>query len=789
MQEITAETCKAAFEKEQMIYNQNNEDESWLRKIMQSGTTKDKLAATVAKIVESPMHNTKHLQNLINSSQKNVKRECQPAIKATADLFYENLLPDNVIPSLTSRIKKAKPNTKQSVLAQWYYEDVLKNAYNEFVTVLESAVYDNLIHHKTLCLKAVYNLLVNKPEQEKRLLTILVNKLGDPQKKVSSRVSQLLIQLLEIHPVMVQAVIKEIKQVVFREKASKQALYFGTVTLSQLTLKKGDDETVNLLLSVYFFLFQLCIKTKDTTSKLLGAILTGVNRAIPFLSKTNHDLDKEISVLFKIVRISPFNSAIQALMILHQMSLTNPSVADRFFVALYERLLGDDIRNIKNTTLLFNLLYKSIKGDLRAHRVRSFVKRILQVACHVSAPFAAGSLALVSALSRDQPCIKEMIKEADCSLHLTEAPKKEKKEETENKKTENKKKDNKKKDKKPTKDDKPAARGDEDDEYFYDPTKRNPLFAGANESCLWELQFLMKHYNPSVATFAKTLAGGKYIKHKGDPTEACTHMSFLDRFVCRNPKDKDIKFAGMRESEAFYSEFLSKQEAGAVSMAAKKAKTSSMTTDEELEEYADKLVEDLIKRQHGGFVDDGFEDEEFEMSSDSESEGEEPTQIMGGSGKVTYGADVMAMMAGAEDEFAEGEDIDDLEIPRMINVEGEEALELSESGSDIEDLGSNDEFDGEDNDDEDQMVTDDPGMLNRAQAGQLQKLREAALNDNVFASADDFAELLESSGGSKKTKQDEWAESQMDDGKKSRKRGRQQQNGGKKKGSKKPRRK
>lgn len=35
--------------------------------------------------------------------------------------------------------------------------------------------------------------------------------------------------------------------------------------------------------------------------------------------------------------------------------------------------------------------------------------------------------------------------------------------------------------------------------------QRNPLFSGAENSCLWELNRLSRHYHPSVSLFASTL--------------------------------------------------------------------------------------------------------------------------------------------------------------------------------------------------------------------------------------------------------------------------------------------
>ena len=39
----------------------------------------------------------------------------------------------------------------------------------------------------------------------------------------------------------------------------------------------------------------------------------------------------------------------------------------------------------------------------------------------------------------------------------------------------------------------------------YKPSQRNPLYSGAENSCLWELNRLSRHYHPSVSHFAHTL--------------------------------------------------------------------------------------------------------------------------------------------------------------------------------------------------------------------------------------------------------------------------------------------
>lgn len=54
--------------------------------------------------------------------------------------------------------------------------------------MLEEASRENLEFLKDKTLKAIATLLAAKPEQEAHLLAALVNKLGDPSRKLASKV-------------------------------------------------------------------------------------------------------------------------------------------------------------------------------------------------------------------------------------------------------------------------------------------------------------------------------------------------------------------------------------------------------------------------------------------------------------------------------------------------------------------------------------------------------------------------------------------------------------------------
>ncbi len=66
--------------------------------------------------------------------------------------------------------------------------------------------------------------------------------------------------------------------------------------------------------------------------------------------------------------------------------------------------------------------------------------------------------------------------------------------------------------------------------------RREPLFARAERSCLWELTVLAAAAHPSVAAMARTLLAGAPVVYTGDPLRDLSLTAFLDKFVQRKPK-------------------------------------------------------------------------------------------------------------------------------------------------------------------------------------------------------------------------------------------------------------
>jgi ribosome biogenesis protein MAK21 len=76
--------------------------------------------------------------------------------------------------------------------------------------------------------------------------------------------------------------------------------------------------------------------------------------------------------------------------------------------------------------------------------------------------------------------------------------------------------------------------------------KRDPEFAGAKSSCVWELNQLGQHFHPSVVKFSTAVLSGADVPYGGDPLKDFTTMAFLDRFSFKNPKKNPTEPAAPR---------------------------------------------------------------------------------------------------------------------------------------------------------------------------------------------------------------------------------------------------
>jgi ribosome biogenesis protein MAK21 len=250
-------------------------DSKWLSLVRTSGTAADKIAAATVLAQEDPVANLKSLEHLLalleKARVKGGKRGAVQAVGALVELFRDNLLPPKrkllYFSEQPLSVSDAAPNERKRLL-YWHVEDLVKRAYSRFVNALDALSRDPLPVLKEKALKAAYELLKSRPENERALLAILVNKLGDPVRRTASNAAHVLLELVsKEHPAMKRIVAREVETFCFRKGVGLKAQYYAAVLLNQFPLSHaGDGERLAAqLVEFYFALFQVLHKRSKET--------------------------------------------------------------------------------------------------------------------------------------------------------------------------------------------------------------------------------------------------------------------------------------------------------------------------------------------------------------------------------------------------------------------------------------------------------------------------------------------------------------------------------------------
>ena len=631
-----------------------------------TGTASDKIASNTIAVQDDAAANLKQLESLLELCEKarvkGGKRGAAQAMQALEELFKTVLLPSD------RKLKYfADQNLKESNkfpherkrLMYWYVEDYIKRCYHRFVQSLEVLSKDPLTILKEKSMKCAFGLLVNKPEAELQLLRLLTNKLGDPQRKMASNASHLLLEVTVKHPMMKSIVAREVEQFMFRRGVSLKAQYYGAVLLNQMPLshKGNGPKLAKQLVETYFGLFQfLYDKSRHTTennsneednnnsnnnnsntskdsstlvngqkkkrfhpkggrgnggrgrgrgrdkkgastpttsnsaneqigsgvdARVVSALLTGINRAFPYVAQSEREsmVEKIAPALFTTAHSPNLAASIQALTLIFQLhsSKKSSSITDRYYRALYEVCNHPQVPKAAHAAPFLSLVFKSLKadnnnnsnsnnrrGDAKKHRKRyddnddddddddkkdeinnnehiarslAIVKRLLQVAMHAPATFACGALMATSEVFRIRPAHWKMVEKEERKIKksVTNGVSMEG-EENESKNEE----DGEEEGKENTKN---SNQGKFSNSLSYDPYKREPLYANAHLTCLWELTALASNVHPSVAAMAKSLLNGEEVFYDGDPLMEMTLMSFLDKWLMKKVGSKIAKKA------------------------------------------------------------------------------------------------------------------------------------------------------------------------------------------------------------------------------------------------------
>lgn len=337
------------FEAEVELYKskkslQKGANSGWMKTVVSSGVLADRMAAMTLLIQDAPVHMVEHVENLVSMvKKKGSRRMGLMALDTLRELLLSDLLPENrklrpfaqhPFDQLEERASGNR-DSRDRRLVLWYFEHQLKHHVAEFVAALDVVAHDTVAATKAKALATAHELLCTRPEQERALLIQVVNKLGDPEYKTAAKASYLLETLLHKHPNMKAVVCCEVERLMFRPNISPKAQYYAVCFLSQVMLSHDEAELAAKLITIYFSFFRACVKKKDIESKMLSALLSGVNRAYPYAGVGDEKVKEQLDTLFKVVHLVKFNTAVQALMLLFQVMDSQQSVSDRYYVALY----------------------------------------------------------------------------------------------------------------------------------------------------------------------------------------------------------------------------------------------------------------------------------------------------------------------------------------------------------------------------------------------------------------------------------------------------------------------
>ncbi|KAK9463392.1 CBF/Mak21 family-domain-containing protein [Lipomyces oligophaga] len=562
----------------------------FFQEIVKAGTLSDRISALTLVIQESPLHGMRSLNGLMGLAKKKNRTAALQAVEALKDLFGAgNVLPDRKLVWFTNRDPAAlsllfsvicrgnsgnQPykiaNLAKQYAVLWAFEDWLKQFFFSFVQLLESLSHDQVEHVRQSVLNDIIDLLRDKPEQEMNLLRLAVNKLGDADRKVSSKASHLLLLLEQAHPAMKRVIVNGMTELIFRPGADYHARYYGMVTLNQTIVTGKESDLANILMEAYFNLFERLmaenrlakedkavekkVKKKgrwkdkekgkqngnqtnqkavkispeaqeEANMKLLSAILTGLNRAFPYSSLEDEVFKKHLAVIYDVARSGNFNTRVQALMFLYQISNSNEVQSNRFYRTLYESLLDPRVIISSKQALYLNLVFKAIKSDINPDRVKAFAKRLAQVALEtLNVGFCAGVVYLLNELETTSPFLRTLLTEPPDTADDAEEVFRDVPDDSDDEE-----------ERKAIQPAKPSIQVPEYNGKIHDPIRSNASF-----SCLWEITLLVRHFHPTIAHFAENYMQGD---PPGERPDLALHtlMHFLDRFVYKSPKSKPSK--------------------------------------------------------------------------------------------------------------------------------------------------------------------------------------------------------------------------------------------------------
>lgn len=356
----------------------------------------------------------------------------------------------------------------------------------EFLRNAQSAIQSGQDTNKKQAIICASKLLSYSPEKEQMLLSMLINKLGDPSKLIASKALHHLTEVSFKHPAMCGVIANETEKFLFRNNITEHAQHFALCFLSQLA-PHGNVEVCTKLVNICLSFFKVVVNKGLINSKIMQAILLCLKHSISDVVQANKEkpgsdsglLSKDTQdTIYRLVHFANIKVSLQTLALILQMITVMGAEQqhNRFYNALYKKLLDPDLETCgtKYSALFLHIVHRAIHVDRNKARAQAFIKRLLQVSLSFSAPITCGCLIIISKiikvrseLNRIEVVLPTAMK-TEGNAQSTETETKEK------------------------------PKG-------YDPYHRAPEFAGGEYAIRTELTALLHHYHPTVRVFAQNI--------------------------------------------------------------------------------------------------------------------------------------------------------------------------------------------------------------------------------------------------------------------------------------------
>lgn len=508
----------------------------------------------------------------------------------------------------------------------------------------------------------------------------------------------------------------------------------------------------------------------------MQAILNCLRIAIQNINEFNEERKKieittpdVVNTIYRLIYLSNISIAFQALSLLLQLVMVQNENHDRFYNALYRKMIDPEIFGASNkiTSLYFHIIHRSIHQDSNVSRCKAFIKRLLQMTLSFVPAKACGALIVINKLLKSRPELKSFYLKAVTIKEETPIDKVAKKIEEMDSDEEEQYKDveidgkvieheiekvqsswihvqNSTKQKvetfsqikNPTK---------------YDPFKRSAAFSGAEFTLYYELILMSKFFHPTVQVFVNNILKSQKINYFGDPLKDFSLSHFLERFAFKNPKKvdpKDEKSAfrhsyqpkGSRgqsvysltdqtctEDERFIFDFIQRKreiKEKYIKLNPKEEETSDVESvdDDEFDSYLDTL---------GAKADYDKSEQDFDYLSEIQNESNKNEVASKKKAKVED--DEEDMNDNWEDDF----DDDDEDGSEMDSANDTDLDDESETDQSI-DEEIDDDLSGGSDDDEEGL----PIKSSKKSSKGNSKKAEKGMN-NLFVAVDDFSEMIE----------------------------------------------